>query len=275
VHAERGLAVATEIEARYPAYFATGVLGRIALAEGDLERAERSFRDASSRAASQGLRPFAAWWALGLGDVALARGELDGATDHARAALAMAEQTGNRRDAARACTLLALVAISHSDHELAITELTAALAIHREVVDVPGIKRSLTALIDALAASGRGERADRIAAAVARGAGTLDEATALALRGHGAKQREPATGWGGLTRAEAEVAELAAAGASNPEIGERLFMSRSTVKTHLSRVYAKLQVASRTELAASLAPLRARHESTSGQVADVSPRPPR
>lgn len=37
--------------------------------------------------------------------------------------------------------------------------------------------------------------------------------------------------------------------ATNPEIGARLFMSRSTVKTHLAHVYAKLGVANRTGLA--------------------------
>jgi DNA-binding NarL/FixJ family response regulator len=42
-------------------------------------------------------------------------------------------------------------------------------------------------------------------------------------------------------------------GRNNPEIGARLFMSRSTVKTHLSHVYAKLGVANRTELAAAVA----------------------
>jgi DNA-binding CsgD family transcriptional regulator len=42
---------------------------------------------------------------------------------------------------------------------------------------------------------------------------------------------------------------LVAHGLSNPEIGSRLFMSRGTVKTHLSHVYAKLGVANRTELA--------------------------
>jgi DNA-binding NarL/FixJ family response regulator len=45
-------------------------------------------------------------------------------------------------------------------------------------------------------------------------------------------------------------------GLTNPEIGARLFMSRATVKTHLSHVYSKLGVANRTELAS----LAARHD---------------
>jgi DNA-binding CsgD family transcriptional regulator len=42
---------------------------------------------------------------------------------------------------------------------------------------------------------------------------------------------------------------LAAEGLTNPEIGQRLFMSRGTVKTHLAHVFAKVGVANRTELA--------------------------
>ena len=42
---------------------------------------------------------------------------------------------------------------------------------------------------------------------------------------------------------------LAAQGLSNPDIAARLFVSRGTVKTHLAHIYAKLQIANRTELA--------------------------
>jgi DNA-binding NarL/FixJ family response regulator len=45
------------------------------------------------------------------------------------------------------------------------------------------------------------------------------------------------------------VVRLVGEGLTNPEIGSRLFMSRATVKTHLSHVYAKLGIANRTELA--------------------------
>jgi len=53
---------------------------------------------------------------------------------------------------------------------------------------------------------------------------------------------------GQLTEAEARVAKLAAAGRTNREIADTLFMSVRTVEGHLSRAYAKLGVRSRTEL---------------------------
>jgi DNA-binding NarL/FixJ family response regulator len=51
------------------------------------------------------------------------------------------------------------------------------------------------------------------------------------------------------------VVELASRGLNNPNIARELFISRNTVKVHLSRAYAKLGVANRTELAT----LAARH----------------
>ncbi|WP_410789927.1 helix-turn-helix transcriptional regulator [Kribbella sp. C-35] len=76
----------------------------------------------------------------------------------------------------------------------------------------------------------------------------LDEAVAYARRARGVRGR-PSSGWASLTPTEEQVVALAVEGLSNPEIGERLFMSRGTVKTHLAHVYAKLGVSNRTELA--------------------------
>ena len=47
---------------------------------------------------------------------------------------------------------------------------------------------------------------------------------------------------------EREIAELAAAGATNKEIGERLFMSPRTVGSHLYRIFPKLGITSRSGL---------------------------
>jgi DNA-binding CsgD family transcriptional regulator len=57
---------------------------------------------------------------------------------------------------------------------------------------------------------------------------------------------------GALTETEARIAELAATGMTNPEIAATVFVSRKTVEANLSRVYAKLGVRSRVELARSL-----------------------
>ena len=53
----------------------------------------------------------------------------------------------------------------------------------------------------------------------------------------------------GVTGREWEVARLVAEGLANQEIGQRLFMSIATVKTHLGRLYHKLQVTNRVQLA--------------------------
>jgi DNA-binding CsgD family transcriptional regulator len=56
----------------------------------------------------------------------------------------------------------------------------------------------------------------------------------------------------GLTPSEQRVAELVAGGLSNKEVAARLFVSVYTVEAHLSNVYAKLGIRSRTQLASRL-----------------------
>ncbi|MGA3219599.1 MAG: LuxR C-terminal-related transcriptional regulator [Acidimicrobiales bacterium] len=82
------------------------------------------------------------------------------------------------------------------------------------------------------------------------GAGELAERAASALRSAGARPRRLAmTGPHALTPAEWRVAELAAAGRSNSEIASQLHLARKTVEGHLARVYRKLEVRSREQLA--------------------------
>jgi DNA-binding CsgD family transcriptional regulator len=61
---------------------------------------------------------------------------------------------------------------------------------------------------------------------------------------------------GALTPTEARVAEAVAAGRSNAEAAHELFMSPKTVEWNLSKIYKKLHVRSRVELAAKLAKAR-------------------
>ncbi|GAA4254329.1 hypothetical protein GCM10022255_058620 [Dactylosporangium darangshiense] len=61
-----------------------------------------------------------------------------------------------------------------------------------------------------------------------------------------------APGPGELSDAERRVAELAARGLTNRQIASRLYVTISTVEQHLTRIYRKLKVASRTDLPTSL-----------------------
>ena len=57
----------------------------------------------------------------------------------------------------------------------------------------------------------------------------------------------------GLTAAERRVAALVAAGRTNREVAAALFLGERTVASHLTHIYAKLGVRSRTELARQFA----------------------
>ena len=69
----------------------------------------------------------------------------------------------------------------------------------------------------------------------------------LAATGETARKRTVETS-GQLTAQEAQIARLARDGLSNPEIGVRLFISARTVKYHLGKVFAKLDISSRSQL---------------------------
>ena len=68
-------------------------------------------------------------------------------------------------------------------------------------------------------------------------------------RGRRGPRQRPKKGWNSLTETERRGGQLVVEGLSNAKVGERLFISRRTVETHLSHVFAKLRISSRRELA--------------------------
>jgi DNA-binding CsgD family transcriptional regulator len=81
------------------------------------------------------------------------------------------------------------------------------------------------------------------------GSEAFAERTRRELLATGEKTRKRATAPGQpLTPQEQQIAELAGAGLTNPEIGAKLFISAHTVEWHLRKIFAKLAIRSRREL---------------------------
>jgi DNA-binding CsgD family transcriptional regulator len=110
------------------------------------------------------------------------------------------------------------------------------------------------ALLLAAEAAGAAARAHRAAGRDAKANASQERAAALAAGCQGARTPALASGTLGstLTAREREVAMLAAARTSSRDIATRLNLSVRTVDNHLGRVYAKLGVSNRAQLAALL-----------------------
>lgn len=101
------------------------------------------------------------------------------------------------------------------------------------------------------------------AAADALGFDGLAESARRELRASGeSSQRRTPDARDQLTPQELQIAQLAADGLSNREIGQRLYVSHRTVGSHLYRIFPKLDIASRSEIERALAP---RSEASAGQ----------
>jgi len=185
----------------------------VLLEEGDLEEAERAAGRLDLVARAQRGPYLKAAAALAKGRVCVAGGQGD----------------------ARACLHEALEGFARAQlpMELARTRLEMARALAGRAPEV--------AVAEAKAALEDFERLE--AARHADAAGAL-------LRSLGAPVRTGPKGVGALTRREAEVLELVGAGLSNPEIAERLFITRKTVEHHVGNLLAKLGLRNRAEAAA-------------------------
>ncbi len=75
-----------------------------------------------------------------------------------------------------------------------------------------------------------------------------------------------------LSRRESEIADLAAAGLSNKEIAQRLIIGERTVESHLYRVFTKLGISSRDQIAGALRPDRLPGPARLGPAGRVSAR---
>lgn len=76
----------------------------------------------------------------------------------------------------------------------------------------------------------------------------IEEVAEWLARARG-QRRRPSSGWASLTPTELRVAALVAEGLTNPQIAERMFISRGTAKVHVSHIFDKLSFKTRSQLA--------------------------
>ena len=107
---------------------------------------------------------------------------------------------------------------------------------HRRVMDSRAPLREARDIFDAIGASIWGDQAR----------------SELRASGERSRRRVPEAR-DQLTAQELQIAQLAATGLSNREIGQRLYLSHRTISTHLYRAFPKLGITSRAELSAALA----------------------
>jgi DNA-binding NarL/FixJ family response regulator len=189
------------------------LLVEIQLARGEAEEARATLARLEELASGAGVELVRAFAELGAGRVRAAEGD-EGATAHLTRAL----------------------------------EAFAALGLPHEVGRVRlELARALSARSPGAAA---GEARLALAAFEQLGAARDADAAAALLRELGGGARSWPKGHGKLTKRESEVLPLVAAGLSNADIAERLYISRRTAEHHVASIISKLGLKNRAEAAA-------------------------
>lgn len=216
---------------------AVSVLANVAMARGDLAKASGYLAGAG--------RGFA----LVSSRLSRMLGEIDQAEDLAHGALERFWQIGNVVSVVSALEAMASCAALQSRFEEA-ARLFGAVEAMREEIGLVRFSVDEKEYSADVALLREGLTAEEFEKAWAEGrALSAEEAVAYASRGRGQRKR-PTSGWKSLTPTELKVVKLVAEGLTNPQIGEKLFVSKRTVQSHLSRVFAKVGVSTRAELAA-------------------------
>jgi predicted ATPase/DNA-binding CsgD family transcriptional regulator len=213
--------------------------------------AESTAADAQASGERIGNRLFATRARLTLGRLAATRGDWRSAQQHVLAHLDACAEGGHAPYVPACLDALGEVAAGLHAHQDAV-RLFAAAEHARAALGVVRIPAETAhwASIEGRLPEALGDAYD---AAHAEGAELhIDDALEWARRARGPRGR-PASGWGSLTPTEAKVAELVSEGLTNPQIAERMFVSKATVKTHLAHIFRKLHVHSRAELTAQAA----------------------
>jgi DNA-binding CsgD family transcriptional regulator len=234
------------------ALVARATLGFLELSLGDHARASEWLWPVAERLLSQPRVDPGVPHAVALPDAVEALAGV-GRLDDAESALRVWESAGERHRRARvratAARCRALLSAAHGDLGSALEHAVAALDRHRDL-QVP-LERARTLIVlgsiqrrTKQKAAARASLEEALGELERIGARLWAERARGELARIGGRARS-----GGLTPTEERVAGLVAEGLSNKQVAAELFVSVRTVEANLTRVYAKLGIRSRTELA--------------------------
>jgi DNA-binding CsgD family transcriptional regulator len=229
---------------------AKSVLGLLALSEGDAGSAAAELREAALLLERMGFGHPGALPILPDAVEALARaGETGAAGDLLARLETQAAAVESAWASAAALRSRGVLLLAQGELDAATAALERAAAEFDRLGHLPGAARAVLGHGRALLRAGRRRTAaaaladarDRFAA---MGAAHWEERAAEELA-----RAVPGRAADELTPAERRIAALVAEGLKNREIGQTLFMSVATVEAHLTRIYRKLDIRSRSELA--------------------------
>ena len=268
--AETAMTTAQEMSDREWALLSAGVLGRLELALGDLDAALGYVRELPGELLSKGYKdPTAPVWGDAI-EILIAGGQLEQASHYLGEYESNSSRAGSPWAVAVAARCRGLLAAAEDDLASAVAAFERSLAeleglpypfergrtllcfgtVRRQAQQRKAAREALEAALAIFEELGARLWTEKARAELARISGrrtTSDE----------------------LTGTEQRVAELAASGHTNKEIAAELFMGVSTVEAHLSRIYRKLGLRSRTELAGRIATSRAEAVKTGDERAEV------
>jgi ATP/maltotriose-dependent transcriptional regulator MalT len=258
--AQQALELATTADVRWAAIWVGAISGLIELSAGDAQAAHELFAPLAQMAIAAGVAEPGMWYFLADEIEALVRlGELDEAGALLEPFAARSQQLGRRRCIATAGRCRGLLLAARGDLPGAEAALEAALLVHR---DIPfPFEEARTQLVAGQVyrrarQKGQAGRCLRAAAETFErlGAPRWGSLARAELARVGLRTSTSGSTSTALTSTERRVADLVAAGRTNAEVAAELFMSQRTVESHLSRIYRKLDIRSRTELSRALTP---------------------
>jgi DNA-binding CsgD family transcriptional regulator len=255
---EEGIILCREVGYMYRLPDFSISLGYVSILEGDYERGAALNEEAAGLCRERGYKSGLEFALDNLGWAALLRGDHERAKATYEESLVACKELGDKMIASESLEGLACVAGTRGEAEQAARLFGAAEAL-REAVGYQHIPEDDALREPYLAAASSQLDEEKWEAALAEGrAMELEEAVEYALsEGDSSKiasrtleQTSSNARPSALSRREREVAKLVARGLTNRQIAEGLVLSERTVENHVSNILKKLNLSSRSEVAA-------------------------